>query len=44
MPDAERIERIQVFEAPDLSTMPTTATNDWMAAAHPGAVLTLPDV
>ena len=44
MPDAERIERIQVFQAPDLSAMPTTATNDWMTAAHPGAVLTLPDV
>jgi len=44
MPTAERIERIQVLDMPDLSTMPTTATNDWMAAAHPGAVLTLPDV
>jgi 2-polyprenyl-6-methoxyphenol hydroxylase-like FAD-dependent oxidoreductase len=44
MPTAEHIERSLVFEAPDLSAMPTTATNDWMAAAHPGAVLTLPDV
>ena len=44
MPTAERIERIQVFDMPDLSTMPTTATNDWIAAAHPGAVVTLPDV
>jgi hypothetical protein len=33
-----------VFNMPDLSSMPTTATNDWMAAAHPGAVLTLPNV
>jgi 2-polyprenyl-6-methoxyphenol hydroxylase-like FAD-dependent oxidoreductase len=44
MPTAERIERSLVFDMPDLSTMPTTATNDWMAAAHPGAPLTLPDV
>jgi hypothetical protein len=44
MPTAERIEWIRVFDMPDLSTMPTTATNDWMAAAHPGAVITLPDV
>ena len=44
MPTAERIERSLVFDMPDLSTMPTTATNDWMAAAHPGASLTLPDV
>jgi 2-polyprenyl-6-methoxyphenol hydroxylase-like FAD-dependent oxidoreductase len=44
MPTAEHIERSQVFDMPDLSTMPTTATNDWMAAAHPGAVVTLPGV
>jgi 2-polyprenyl-6-methoxyphenol hydroxylase-like FAD-dependent oxidoreductase len=44
MPTAEHIERTQVFDMPDLSTMPTTATNDWMAAAHPGAVVTLPGV
>jgi len=24
--------------------MPTAATNDWMSAAHPGLVVTLPDV
>jgi 2-polyprenyl-6-methoxyphenol hydroxylase-like FAD-dependent oxidoreductase len=44
MPTAERIERSLVFDMPDLAAMPTTATNDWMAAAHPGAPLTLPDV
>jgi 2-polyprenyl-6-methoxyphenol hydroxylase-like FAD-dependent oxidoreductase len=44
MPIAERTERSHVFDMPDLTTMPTTATNDWMAAAYPGRVLTLPDV
>ena len=44
MPMAERIERSQVFDMPDLTTMPTTATNDWMSSAHPGSMLTLPDV
>jgi 2-polyprenyl-6-methoxyphenol hydroxylase-like FAD-dependent oxidoreductase len=44
MPVAERIERSAVFDMPDLTAMPTTATNDWMSAAHPGLVVTLPDV
>ena len=44
VPDAELIERNYVFGMPDFTTMPTTATNDWMAAAYPGHVLTLPDV
>jgi predicted transcriptional regulator len=41
---AERIERSAVFDMPDLTTMPTAATNDWMSAAHSGLVVTLPDV
>jgi len=41
---AERIERSAVFDMPDLTTMPTAATNDWMSAAHPGLVVTLPGV
>ena len=44
MPVAERIERSAVFEMPDLAALPTAATNDWMSAAHPGLVVTLPDV
>jgi len=44
MPMAERIERRLVFDMPDLATMPTAATNDWMSSAHPGYVVTLPDV
>ncbi len=44
MPTAERVERSHVFDMPDLTAMPTTATNDWMSAAYPGAVVTLPDV
>ncbi len=44
MPVAERIERSAVFDMPDLAAMPTAATNDWMSAAHPGLVVTLPDV
>ncbi len=44
LPAAERIERSQVFDMPDLAAMPTTATNDWMSAAYPGAVVTLPHV
>jgi 2-polyprenyl-6-methoxyphenol hydroxylase-like FAD-dependent oxidoreductase len=44
MPVAERIERSAVFDMPDLTTMPTAATNDWMSAAHSGLVVTLPDV
>jgi 2-polyprenyl-6-methoxyphenol hydroxylase-like FAD-dependent oxidoreductase len=42
IPVAEGIERSAVFGMPDLTTMPTTATNDWMSAAHPGLVVTLP--
>jgi 2-polyprenyl-6-methoxyphenol hydroxylase-like FAD-dependent oxidoreductase len=41
---AERIERSAVFDMPDLSTMPTAATNDLMSATHPGLVVTLPGV
>jgi hypothetical protein len=43
-PSAEGIERGYVFGMPDLATMPTTATNDWMSAAYPGLVVTLPGV
>jgi 2-polyprenyl-6-methoxyphenol hydroxylase-like FAD-dependent oxidoreductase len=42
IPVAEGIERGYVFDMPDLTTMPTTATNDWMSAAYPGLVVTLP--
>jgi len=44
IPIAEGIERIGVFDMPDLTTMPTTATNDWMSATYPGLVVTLPGV
>jgi 2-polyprenyl-6-methoxyphenol hydroxylase-like FAD-dependent oxidoreductase len=44
MPFAEHAERSQVFEMPDLAAMPTTATNDWLASAYSGFVLTLPGV
>jgi 2-polyprenyl-6-methoxyphenol hydroxylase-like FAD-dependent oxidoreductase len=44
LPAAERIERSYVFDMPDLTTMPTTATNDWLSAAFPGLVVTLPGV
>jgi 2-polyprenyl-6-methoxyphenol hydroxylase-like FAD-dependent oxidoreductase len=44
IPVAEGIERSSVFGMPDLTTMPITATNDWMSAAHPGLVVTLPGV
>ncbi len=43
MPRAEHVERSEVFDMPDLTTMPTTATNDWMTSHLPGYVLTLPD-
>jgi 2-polyprenyl-6-methoxyphenol hydroxylase-like FAD-dependent oxidoreductase len=42
IPVAEGIERSAVFGMPDLTRMPTSATNDWMSAAHPGLVVTLP--
>ena len=44
VPIAEGIERSSVFGMPDLTTMPATATNDWMSAAFPGLVVTLPGV
>jgi 2-polyprenyl-6-methoxyphenol hydroxylase-like FAD-dependent oxidoreductase len=44
IPTAEGIERSYVFGMPDFTTMPTTATNDWMSAAYPGLVVTLPGV
>ena len=44
IPIAEGIERSSVFDMPDLTTMPTTATNDWMSATYPGLVVTLPGV
>jgi 2-polyprenyl-6-methoxyphenol hydroxylase-like FAD-dependent oxidoreductase len=42
IPVAEGIERSSVFDMPDLTTMTTTATNDWMSATHPGLPVTLP--
>jgi 2-polyprenyl-6-methoxyphenol hydroxylase-like FAD-dependent oxidoreductase len=42
IPNAEAVERSAVFGMPDLAVMPTTATNDWMSAAFPGLVVTLP--
>jgi 2-polyprenyl-6-methoxyphenol hydroxylase-like FAD-dependent oxidoreductase len=44
VPFAEFAERSQVFEMPDLAAMPTAATNDWLASAYSGFVLTLPGV
>ena len=44
IPNAEGIERSYVFGMPDLTTMSTTATNDWMSATYPGLVVTLPGV
>lgn len=44
IPIAEDIERSYVFGMPDLTTMPTTATNDWLSTAFPGLVVTLPGV
>ena len=41
IPNTEGIERGYVFGMPDLTTMSTTATNDWMSATYPGLVLTL---
>ena len=37
-------EREYAFSMPDFTAMPAAATNDWMAAAYPGRVLTLPGV
>ena len=44
IPNAEGIERSAVFDMPDFTTMPTAATNDWVSAASPGLVVTLPGV
>jgi len=44
IPVAEWIERVAMFDMPDLTTMPTAATNDWMSAVYSGFVVTLPDV
>jgi 2-polyprenyl-6-methoxyphenol hydroxylase-like FAD-dependent oxidoreductase len=42
VPNAERVEQLAVFDMPDLTTLPTTATNDWMSATYPGLPVTLP--
>ena len=42
-PNAEGIERSYVFGMPDLTAMPTAATNDWISAAYSGLPVTLPD-
>jgi 2-polyprenyl-6-methoxyphenol hydroxylase-like FAD-dependent oxidoreductase len=42
IPNTEGIERGYVFGMPDLTAMPTTAANDWLAAAYPGLPVTLP--
>src|SRR5271165_6243070 len=39
IPNTEGIERGYVFGMPDLTTMSTTATNDWMSATYPGLVV-----
>jgi 2-polyprenyl-6-methoxyphenol hydroxylase-like FAD-dependent oxidoreductase len=44
IPNTEIIERGYVFGMPDLTTMSTAATNDWMSATYPGLALTLPSV
>ena len=41
IPVAEGIERSSVFNMQDLTTMTTTAINDWMSATHPGLAVTL---
>jgi 2-polyprenyl-6-methoxyphenol hydroxylase-like FAD-dependent oxidoreductase len=43
IPNTEGVERSFVFDMPNLSTMPVTATNDWMSAAYAGFAVTLPD-
>lgn len=43
-PNTEAIERNYVFGLPDLTAMPTAATNDWLSAAFPGLAVTLPGV
>ena len=44
IPVAQRFERSYVFDMPDLTTVPATATNNWMSAAFPGLAVTLPGV
>jgi hypothetical protein len=44
IPNTEGIERSYVFGMPDLTAMPTTATNDWMSAVYTGLPVTLPSV
>jgi 2-polyprenyl-6-methoxyphenol hydroxylase-like FAD-dependent oxidoreductase len=44
IPNIEAIERRYVFGMPDLTTVPATATSDWMSAAYPGLPVTLPGV
>ena len=44
IPVAQRFERSYVFDMPDLTTIPATATNNWMSAAFPGLAVTLPGV
>jgi 2-polyprenyl-6-methoxyphenol hydroxylase-like FAD-dependent oxidoreductase len=41
--NVEAIERGYVFDMPDLATLATAATNDWMSAAFAGLPVTLPD-
>jgi 2-polyprenyl-6-methoxyphenol hydroxylase-like FAD-dependent oxidoreductase len=43
LPVAEGIERLLVFEAPDLRPMSATDANAWMTAVHPGLGLILPE-
>jgi 2-polyprenyl-6-methoxyphenol hydroxylase-like FAD-dependent oxidoreductase len=42
-PNADVIERSYVLGMPDLTAMPTAATNDWISAAYAGLPVTLPD-
>ncbi|HEY2796209.1 MAG TPA: FAD-dependent monooxygenase [Micromonosporaceae bacterium] len=40
--NAELIEQVSIFGMPDLSAMPTAATNGWMSAIYSGLPVTLP--
>lgn len=42
MPVAEQVERVAVFDMPDLAAMTTVATNDWMSTVYSGFEVTLP--
>jgi 2-polyprenyl-6-methoxyphenol hydroxylase-like FAD-dependent oxidoreductase len=44
IPNAEGLERSYVFGMPDFTSMPTTATNDWVSEASAGLAVTLPRV